>query len=53
MRGQAKVVLPLPDAALARVATGEGSYNDSVIEGGPLRPNLPLVPSFEETPRSA
>lgn len=47
MRGQAKVVLPLPDAALARVATGEGSYNDSVIEGGPLRPNLPLVPSFE------
>lgn len=47
MRGQAKVVLPLPDAALARVATGEGSYNDSVIEGGPTRPNLPLVPSFE------
>ena len=46
LRGQA-ALLPLPDAALARVATGEGSYNESLIEGGPVRPNLPLVPSFE------
>eukprot|EP00438_Fugacium_kawagutii_P033297 Skav219626 [mRNA] locus=scaffold628:202544:202928:- [translate_table: standard] len=68
-RGQAALpIMPLPDAALARVATGEGSYNESVIEGrrlravalclaqlvmpssgGPIRPNLPLVPSFEES----